>query len=93
LDLARPDFLTLEADVSQIDTCHGCGNQFERTALRLCPGCSLSDDRRFDLVKSYLRDNGGAPMRVVSEETGIPLREIARFRDEGRLVVDEGRAT
>lgn len=77
--------------MSQTETCLGCGKQYERSGIALCPGCSLSEDRRFGLVREFLRDNGGATMRTVSEKTGIPIREIARFRDEGRLVVEDGR--
>lgn len=69
-----------------IDICSGCGKLYARAVVRLCQRCATSDDKRFDLVKGFLRENRGASISDVASYTGLNRGAIAAFYDQGRLV-------
>ena len=75
----------------ELDICGACGKFYARVYVRLCPDCVTSEDNRFVLVKTYLRDNRGSAIAEIAEATGLSRGEVARFYGEGRLVdVDPG---
>lgn len=76
----------LPAPKPTIDTCTVCGKLFPRTTMRLCTTCGLVEENRFDLVRSFLMDNDGAALGEISRQTGVPISDVRRFTEGGRLV-------
>jgi hypothetical protein len=75
----------------QLDVCSGCGKLYARSYIALCQACALDPDKRFQLVRDYLRDHRGGSIGQVADATGVSRGDISRFYAEGRLVgVDPG---
>lgn len=58
----------------------------------ICPECVKAEEEEFEKVRTYLRDNRGADINVVSDETGVSTKKILKYLREGRLEVSEGMA-
>lgn len=68
--------------------CNGCKRMFQYIAgPNLCPKCRQREEEMFQTVKDYLRENPGANMHHVSEETNVSVSLIEKFLREGRLQV------
>lgn len=70
----------------QMDTCRACGRLFPRVNMRLCTGCALVEQHRFELVRDFILQNDGAPIPDIARSTGVPASDVSRFLDSGRLV-------
>ncbi len=48
----------------------------------------MHQERRdlFEVVKEYLSSHSGASVRVVSEDTGVPVEIVTEFVRQGRIV-------
>lgn len=75
-----------------IDTCNACGKLFPRIAMRLCAGCSLGEQNRFDLVRDFLDEHGGGSVTDIAQTTGVSAADVRRFLEGGRLVAINGSA-
>lgn len=42
----------------------------------LCPQCNKKLEERFQDVKEYIRENPGAGMATVAEDTGVPVQQL-----------------
>ena len=71
--------------------CHKCGRAFSQLGgVPLCPACVKIEEQLFEEVKDYLRDNPGATMTEITEETGASAKKILRYIREGRLEPSKG---
>ena len=73
-----------------IDTCHACGKLFPRIGMRLCVGCSLAEQNRFELVRVFLDEHGGGSVSEIAQTTGVSAADVRRFLEGGRLVAIQG---
>lgn len=55
-----------------------------------CPSCMEEMENNFDLVKEYIYEHPLANAVEISQETGVPEKDIFYFLKEGRLSVSEG---
>ncbi len=79
----------MTADPSSTDrqaTCSSCGASFSRIYVSLCNECMKDDDKRFALIRDYLRTHAGATINDISEATGLSRGDVARFESSGRLM-------
>lgn len=70
----------------EIDTCNACGKLFPRAAMRLCSGCSIVEENRFQLVRDFLAANDGAAVAEISRATWVSSPDVRRFLESGRLI-------
>lgn len=72
-----------------IKNCPQCGRIFAIGMRDLCPHCAKEIDDQFERCYQYLRENRGATMRDLSDETGVPINLIMKFIREGRISLSE----
>ena len=65
--------------------CPRCGKVFARGVSDVCPACNKEIDKEYEKCANYLRENKGASITLLSEETGVTIRQITRFIKEGRI--------
>lgn len=79
--------MALPAPKPNIDTCTACGKLFPRLSLRLCSQCARVEEHRFALVRDFLREHGdGCTVPQIATGTGLPMSDVRRFMDSGRLM-------
>lgn len=70
--------------------CKGCGRLFNAlTRTRLCPKCQEKLEEKFQEVKTYINDNPGSTIDVVSEACDVPAKQIKQWVREERLAFSE----
>ncbi|MBB6671525.1 TIGR03826 family flagellar region protein [Cohnella nanjingensis] len=65
--------------------CPRCGKLFARHFRDICPNCHGQLEKEYEDCVQFLRDNKGATIQVLSEETGVSIKQITRFIREGRI--------
>ncbi|MBB6632596.1 TIGR03826 family flagellar region protein [Cohnella thailandensis] len=65
--------------------CPRCGRLFARHFRDICPNCSADLEKEYEACIEYLRKNKGATITVLSEDTGVSVKQITRFIKEGRI--------
>ena len=55
--------------------------------MQICEPCKKEEDKLFERIWEFLRDNPGVSMRVVSEELDVPYEQLMRYLREGRLQI------
>lgn len=60
--------------------------------MRLCAGCSLAEQNRFELVREFLEEHGGGSVSEIAQTTGVSAADVRRFLEGGRLVAIQGGA-
>ena len=65
--------------------CPRCGKLFARHFRDICQNCQRELESEYEVCIEYLRKNKGATITVLSEETGVSIRQITRFIREGRI--------
>ena len=72
----------------ELRNCKRCNKVFSYVAgLLICPACTKEDEKLFERVNMYIRDNPGAHLNVVAEELDIPYETLLKYVKEGRLQV------
>jgi flagellar operon protein (TIGR03826 family) len=66
--------------------CPECGKIFTFIKTNLCPQCKEKLEEQFEVVKQYLHDNPKANIQQISEETGVPEKNITEYLREGRII-------
>ena len=75
----------------EVKVCKHCKKMFQYiTGPVICPRCKQIEEEQFQKVKEYLRENPGAAMNVVSEETQVSVKLIQSFLRQGRLQIAPG---
>lgn len=68
-----------------LDNCPRCGRLFARNFRDVCPVCMREIDKEYQLCADYLRENKGAIISELSEQTGVSIKQITKFIREGRI--------
>lgn len=68
-----------------IENCPRCGRVFAKGFSEVCPACQKDIDKEYELCSDFLRQNKGASITHLSDETGVSIRQITRFIREGRI--------
>ncbi len=55
----------------------------------ICSDCIKEEEEEFEKVKGYLRENRGAGINIVSDETGVSIKKILKYLREGRLEITD----
>lgn len=72
----------------EVKVCRGCRKMFQYVmGDELCPKCKQIEEELFQKVKEYLRQNPGANMYMVNQETGVSAKLLEKFLRQGRLEV------
>ena len=69
--------------------CFSCGTLFSapHPGVRLCATCEKEEQNRFDMVKTYIKDNPGATALKIMKDTGIERKELYDWVRTGRIEV------
>ncbi len=68
-----------------ISNCPRCGKIFARGMKDICPACVKDIDLEYEICVKYLRENKGATIHDVSNETKVSIKQITKFIKEGRI--------
>ncbi len=71
----------------QLQNCPKCGKLFVKGVRDICPDCYEQVEEEYRAVAQYLRkkENRRANIYEVSEATGVSIRQIRLFIQQGRL--------
>lgn len=70
-------------DVRNCRSCHRLFNYL--SGPDICPECRNELERKYEKVRDYIRDNKGANIPQVSEDTGVSQQLIKQWIREERL--------
>ncbi|HOA80693.1 MAG TPA: hypothetical protein PKK61_06490 [Defluviitaleaceae bacterium] len=73
------------------DICKICGRFFYKSGRIYCDECYEKDKAEYKVVRDYVIKHRGCSVMEVSNATGIPVKTIYRFVEEGRIDIDEKR--
>jgi flagellar operon protein (TIGR03826 family) len=65
--------------------CPRCGKLFARHFRDVCQNCQKEIEQEYEICANYLRENKGATIQMLSEATGVSIKQITRFIKEGRI--------
>lgn len=68
--------------------CPRCGRLYARNFKELCGNCIRDIEHEYDICKEYLRENKGATITELSEDTGVTVKQITVFIREGRISIE-----
>lgn len=72
----------------EVKVCHSCRSLFQYVSgEEICIKCIRMEEKKFQEVKEYLRENPGANMQVVAQEVDVSTKLIKKFLRQGRLEV------
>lgn len=71
--------------MSYLRNCSKCGRVFPYMGRNICPKCLEKEEDEYQVVRRYVRDNPGAGVIEVAEETGVEEDKILQFLRDGRL--------
>lgn len=76
--------------LGKLANCVRCDALFVKTVRDVCPKCSQEIEAEYDKCAKFLRkrENRGANIHQVSEETGVSIKQITRFIKEGRISIE-----
>ncbi|NLJ78921.1 MAG: MerR family transcriptional regulator [Tissierellia bacterium] len=72
-----------------IRNCSNCGKIYNYDGFNICIQCRRDEEKLFQKVKEYLRENPGAAIPEISEETEVESSKIIEFLRQGRLEVKD----
>jgi flagellar operon protein (TIGR03826 family) len=72
-----------------IGNCPRCGRVFAKGTKEVCPSCIKLVDEEYAECAQYLRENRGASIHQVSEDTGVSVKQITKFIREGRISLSD----
>lgn len=69
-----------------VDTCKKCHRLFQSYSKSdLCPTCQIEEDKKFKVVRKYIREHDRAGITEVSEACSISSKKILSWVREERL--------
>ncbi|WP_010166253.1 hypothetical protein [Candidatus Epulonipiscium viviparus] len=73
----------------EIKTCMRCKKifQYQGYGRRICTQCVKEEEKQFEEVKEYIRDNEKATIKQIHEDLGVSPRLIEEFIASGRLIL------
>lgn len=72
----------------QLGNCRRCKKLFIRSR-DICPECYEKQEQDFLKVTAYIRENQGATIQEVSDETGVTVSQIRQFIWSGRILISD----
>ena len=70
----------------EVKNCKGCGRIFNYIGgMPLCPACQKVLDEKFQVTKTYIRENPRASLQAISEDCEVSVAQIKRWIREERL--------
>ena len=63
--------------------CPACREEVDKDDL--CPDCKKIEEEDYDKVYKYVRQNPGATIDKVAEDTSVVRKKVVKFLKEGRL--------
>ncbi len=70
--------------------CRSCGRLFVDTGQGSCPDCLEQEERDFERVRQFLKENPGATIDETAGKTQVKRELIIRFLRQGRLEAEGG---
>ena len=70
--------------------CPRCGKVFVKISDPICPECVKEEEKIFDRVREYIRDNPNRTVKEVSDECDISVKRILGYIREGRINATSG---
>ena len=74
----------------ELAKCAKCKNVFPKIREPICESCIKDEERIFETVREFLRDNPKSTVGEISEATGASARKILGYLRDGRIEVVEG---
>ena len=69
-----------------VRNCRTCGRLFNYlSGPSICPACKDEVEKKFQVVKEYVRDNPGASLQMVADENDVTVKQIRQWVREERL--------
>ena len=77
--------------MDEVRTCKFCGAMFHYYGFGYgyCERCTPIDNEMFHRVKDYIWEHGTATMAMVSDMTGVSIKQITQYLRDGRLEIPE----
>ncbi len=73
-----------------IRNCKRCGKIFQYDGVhKICKSCRDQEEKEFEKVKEYLKENPNSSINLVSEETGVEKKTIIEFIKNDRLIAED----
>lgn len=67
--------------------CRRCGKLFNYVAgLKICPLCKEAEEKKFQIVKEFIRNNKDAGINEIAEQCDVTTNEIRQWIREERLI-------
>ena len=73
-----------------IENCKRCGNLYHKTIKDICSKCVNQEEEDYKKVRMYLKRHKTVELTDVSRETGVDLKLIYQFLQEGRISLGAG---
>lgn len=75
----------------RLNRCKYCGEFFNASTVSVvCKACKPIEDAIFSRIEEYLKQYPNSNALQISEGLEVPILEVLRFIDEGRLTVARG---
>lgn len=76
----------------EVRSCRGCGKLYNYIGptTPACPACMKAMEEKFQICKEYIRNNPGANIQQVSDDTEVSVKMIKQWVREERLTFAEG---
>lgn len=71
------------------DICRICGRFFNKNGNTLCEKCLEKNKLQYNQVREYVETHNGATVLDIINATGVPLKTIMRFVEEGAFTYIE----
>jgi flagellar operon protein (TIGR03826 family) len=65
--------------------CPRCSKLFAKGLRDVCNNCIQAIEKEYETVHTYLKENKGANIQQVSDDTEVPVKQITKFIREGRI--------
>ena len=74
--------------MAELKNCKKCKRIFPYIAgVQICEACKKDEEKLFEQIWEYLRDNPGVSMPQVAEELQVPYEQLMKYVREGRIQV------
>ncbi|MDR0271719.1 MAG: flagellar protein [Clostridiales bacterium] len=70
--------------------CPRCGKLFHRTSSSICPPCVKDEEKIFDKVRDFVKENPDKSVKEVAEECEVTVKRIMQYVKDGRIQAGVG---
>lgn len=80
----------VDMSLGKLANCSRCDALFVQVVRDICPKCNQLVEQEYEKCARFLRkrENRGSNIHVVSEETGVSVKQITKFIREGRISIE-----